>query len=95
MRTRAATVCVESYGHTAARRGRAEPSESTTAGSDDDTAPAHSTCATVNVPRYNQSNQLMIQLSDRGTMRDVVPGWISRELWQNPHGKGGLLVGVY
>lgn len=33
-----------------------------------DTA-AYSTCATVNVRRYNQSNQLMIRLSDRVATR--------------------------
>lgn len=41
-----------------------------------DTA-AYSTCATVNVRRYNQSNQLMIRLSDRVATRVPHP-----ELWQ-------------
>jgi len=41
-----------------------------------DTA-AYSTCATVNVRRYNQSNQLMIRLSDRAATRVPHP-----ELWQ-------------
>ncbi|TGZ52999.1 hypothetical protein DBV15_00622 [Temnothorax longispinosus] len=41
-----------------------------------DTA-AYSTCATVNVRRYNQSNQLMIRLSDRVATRAPHP-----ELWQ-------------
>lgn len=37
-----------------------------------DTA-AYSTCATVNVRRYNQSNQLMIRLSDRAATRAPHP----------------------